>query len=248
MLPQQETLANRLLPGFDALSPERVDVILLHFAGEMTEAEAKVACPLTSAKTDWFGGTYGSAGNDPKEHTWRLFHWGSENAKTLQQFHRLAIQAGECVGNWAKQFGVQQATLDESSSTRWLNLLFDLAFDSPRDPRFPMPVDWHYFANVAMFSLQLQMHGASEARINELKNEYRSLGALGYWAYLQDAVRASVYAIDVLNEEPPDLMADADTGKASNKIWVDADPKLLETLKQSSMGRFGDKQRLAALL
>lgn len=39
-----------------------------------------------------------------------------------------------------------------------------------------------------------------------------------------------------------------DGDMSSNKIWVDADPKLLETLKKPSTGGFGEKQRLAALL
>ena len=216
MLPQPKTLATRLQPRFDALAPERVDVILLHYANEMTGAEAKAACPLSTKETVWFGGVYGPVRLDPKECTWREFHWGAENAETLRHFHALAIDAGECIGAWATQFGVQQATLDESSATRWLNVLFDIALDSPRDPLFPMPADWHYFANVAMFSLRFQMQGASEARINELKNEYRSLGAIGYWAYLQDAVRASVYAIDVLTQEPLEFTTDG--GKNRQKL------------------------------
>ncbi len=118
------------------------------------------------------------------ERTIQEFIFASPYAgKTRGEFLKLARDAGNCLGDWAKESGVADAVLAEKGpAVRWMKLLFSFALDRPD---FPARAKW--------YCLNLPDHSS------------------GRYTVIGDAVRCSLYAIDAIaGSKSESIRADAE--------------------------------------
>jgi len=115
------------------------------------------------------------------ERTIQEFIFASPHAgKTRGEFLKLAKEAGNCLGDWAKESGVADAVLAEKGpAVRWMKLLFSFALERSD---FPARGKWYC----------LNLPDQSSGR----------------YAVISDAIRCSLYAFDRLNgAKATDLIA-----------------------------------------
>ncbi len=224
MKPEQETLANVLRDEFNNLTAGVIRAVLLHYDGHLGTRKAQALCLDVKASDDLAGGVYGPSGIDPKLCQWRLYKLTSDAPDTLQRFHSLAADAGNLLDDWAMKYGIPAETLQRRDSLeKWLYGLFDLA-DSG-NPRFPMRPEKRDLKSQELIEPRLRLllgGAASSDEIAELREKAKQLESAGYWEVLDNVVRASIYAIDVLTEEKGDsslqpMPSDWD-GKASKDL------------------------------
>ena len=181
-----------LRPRFDSLGGE-LTAVLLDYSKKLGADQAKQECPLISPSDRLAGGIYGDDGRI------RLFALRCDDKHLKTTFMRLAEEAGNCLGIWAADFGIETATIGERyGSTRWIYALFDLALR--RRPGFPMDAEQIVYGNMRIFFalMRLRISQPEEQEANRLKEEIQQLASLGWYAQLNDLCRASLYAIDLL--------------------------------------------------
>ncbi|MFN3152116.1 hypothetical protein [Bremerella sp.] len=171
----------------------------------------------------------------PDQYAKIIFVLESVDERTDLIIDRLFKEAGNCIGTWAKFFGISEATINlKSSRGRWLGVLFELV----KSEQHFIP---HEYREVCLKSksiipLQRKLSWAKSAsEQEELENEIAELASLGYRATLPNVASVSCYAIDILTakQEPRGISQSNPCSEDGNKRKGKAGRKLHpETLKK----------------
>ena len=119
-----------------------------------------------------------------------------KNGERPNDWNQLAEEAGQCIRDITGLSGISTETVSASNSlARWLYALFDLAWSV--QPGFPMQAKKYTFATS---EIPFVLKSIFENNVDQAIEQTEELESKGFRSTLNDVVRASLNAIDLLTE------------------------------------------------